>query len=161
MKILVVYYSLSGNTKLMAEQLAQSVGADVLELKLKQDIAAKGFMKYLQGGRAAMKKEQPELLPFTQNPQEYDLLFIGTPVWAWTYTPALNTFFATSALTNKKIALFCCHGGGKGNIFEKMKEALAGNEFVGEIDFVEPAKSNTQEKLEAAKQWAEGIVNRV
>lgn len=65
MKILVVYYSLSGNTKLMAEQLAQSVGADVLELKLKQDIAAKGFMKYLQGGRAAMKKEQPELLPLT------------------------------------------------------------------------------------------------
>lgn len=158
MNKLVIFYSLNGNTKLIAENIAQAAGADLLELKPKKDIPSKGLMKYLQGGKAAVTKAKTELLPFDKDPGQYDLFFIGTPVWAGTYTPALNTFFATHPLSNKKIALFCCHLGGKGKIFDKMKEVLKDNHILGEIDFKEPLKKNTDENIKKARDWTEIII---
>jgi len=158
MKKIVLFYSFEGNTKLIAENIAKTIDADVLELKPKEEIKSKGFMKYVWGGKAAMMKTQPELLPFDKNIQDYDVLFIGTPVWAWTYAPPLNTFFATHSLRNKKIALFCCHGGGKGKIFSKMAEVLEDNQILGEADFQDPLKNNTDASIEKAKKWAEGVL---
>ena len=158
MKKLVIYYSFEGNTKLMAETMAETIQADVLGLKPANEPKSKGFMKYLWGGKEALMRSKPDLLPLDKNPQDYDILFIGTPVWAWTYAPPLNSFFSMQTLSHKKIALFCCHGGGKGKIFNKMKKALAGNEFLGEIDFLEPLKKDTDTHIQSAKKWAEKIM---
>lgn len=159
MKTLVIFYSFEGNTRLIAHSIAAAVGADVLELRTKTELAPKGFMKYFVGGRAAFKKEKPELCPLDKDPGQYDVIFIGTPVWAFTFTPPLNTFFTENRLSNKKVALFCCHGGGKGKVFEKMKEALAGNEIVGELDFKEPLRSSKDASVQKAKEWAVNIAN--
>ncbi len=158
MKKLVVYYSFEGNTKLIAETIAKAIGADLLELKPKKEIQSKGFMKFVWGGRAAMMKTKPELYPLDKDIQDYDVIFIGTPVWAWNFAPPFNTFFTTHALTNKKIALFCCHGGGKGKIFQKMKEALKVNQILGEIDFKEPLKNKPDANTAKAIVWAESIL---
>ena len=158
MKILVVYYSLDGNTKLMAESIAEEVKADILELKPKKDISSKGFMKYISGGRAVSMKTKPELLPLDKDPRDYDMLFIGTPVWAWSYAPALNTFFSEQQLSRKKTALFCCHGGGKGKIFDKMKTALKNSDILGVIDFKDPRRNNPDVNVQKAKDWAKKIV---
>jgi flavodoxin len=157
MKKLVVYYSFEGNTAFIAKGIADSVGADLLELKLKSDPGHKGFMKYVWGGGQVMKREKPELYAIEKNPCDYDVIFIGTPVWAFTYAPALATFFSITKLKGKKIALFCCSGGGKGKTLEKMKAALEGNDFIGETDFIEPLKRNADQALEKAKQWAKGL----
>ncbi len=161
MKKLVLFYSFEGNTKRIAENIAKAIDADLLELKPKNEISSKGFMKYVWGGRAAMMKTQPELCPLDQDVQRYDLIFIGTPVWAWTFAPPLNTFFATHPLINKKVALFCCHGGGKGKVFEKMKAALTGNQILGEIDFRDPLKHDTDANIEKAKRWADRILKHI
>ncbi len=158
MKKLVIYYSFEGNTKLIAENIAKAIESDILELKPKKEIESKGFIKYIWGGRQAALKIKPELFPFDKDPKEYDVLFIGTPVWAWTYTPALNTFFSSYSLSNKKIALFCCHGGGKGKIFDKMKKALKNNQILGEADFQYPLKKNTDINIQKAKEWAKKII---
>lgn len=158
MKKIVIFYSLEGNTKLIAENIAQTIGADILELKPKEDLKSKGIMKYIWGGKAARMHEQPKLTPLNKDVDTYDILFIGTPVWAWTYAPALNTFFSTHLLSNKKIALFCCHGGGKGKTFNHMKEALKDNQILGEIDFQDPLKNNTDENIEKVKKWAKNIM---
>ncbi|MBN1384141.1 MAG: NAD(P)H-dependent oxidoreductase [Elusimicrobia bacterium] len=159
MKKLVVFYSLDGNTKFIAENIADEVNADVLELKPRNEPKSKGFMKYLWGGREAMMRTKPELFPLERNPQDYDILFIGTPVWAWTYAPPLNTFFSTGRPSNKKMGLFCCHGGGKGKIFERMKKALSGNTILGEIDFKEPLKHNRDADAGKAKNWAKNLIS--
>ncbi len=158
MKKIVVFYSFEGNTRLIAENISKAVAADLLELKPKKEMKSKGFMKYVWGGKAAMMKTRPALFPFDKDIQKYDVLFIGTPVWAWTYAPPLNTFFSTHSLANKKIALFCCHGGGKGKIFDSMEEILKGNKIVGKIDFQEPLKKNTDANIKKAKKWAENII---
>lgn len=158
MKTLIIFYSLEGNTKLMAKHMAEAINADILELKPKIEINPKGFMKYFQGGKAAMMKTKPELLPLEKNPQDYDVLFIGSPAWAWTYAPALNTFFSQCALSNKKIALFCCYRGGKGNIFNNMKKNLGNNQILGEIDFKDPLKNNTDVHIQKAIKWAKDMI---
>ena len=159
MKIIVVFYSFEGNTKLIAESISKTIDADLLELKPKKEIKSKGFMKYFWGGKAAMMKTKPELFPFEKNLQDYDILFIGTPVWAGTYAPPVNTLFSTLPVSNKKIALFCCHGGGKGKIFEKIQKALEGNQIISEIDFLVPLKKDTDRNIQRAKEWANNIIN--
>ncbi len=161
MKILVIYYSFEGNTKFIAESIAKAVGADILELKPKKEMKTHNFMKYFWGGKKIVMKEKPILLPFDKNPQDYDILFIGTPVWVWTYAPPLYTFFESVELNNKKIALFCCNAGGKGKIFEKMSKILSGNEIVGEIDFLEPLKNDSENNRNIAIQWAKQIVDGI
>jgi len=161
MKKIVIFYSFEGNTKIIAENIAQKIEADLLEIKPKKEIKSKGFMKFVWGGKAAIMKTKPELLPLTKDITEYDMIFIGTPVWAWTYAPPLNTFFSAHLLSNKKIGLFCCHGGGKGKIFDKMKQALENNEILGEIDFQDPLKKETQKNIQKAKDWAENIIKDI
>lgn len=153
MKKLVVYYSFDGNTKFIAQIIAEAVGADMLELKPLAEPKSHGFSKYIWGGRQVFFKEKPPLAAFDKKPSDYDYIFIGTPVWAWTYAPALGTFFSQTQLKGKKIALFCCSGGGPGKTFNNMKEKLAGNEIVSEMGFIEPLRDQ-ESNAQKARQWA-------
>ncbi len=158
MKSLIVFYSLEGNTRFIAQTIAEEIKGDILELKPVNDIKQKGFMRYLWGGKQAMSKKIPELKPFDKNPNDYDLIVIGTPVWAFTFAPALRAFYSKNKIQNKKIALFCCHGGGKAGTLNKMKEQLTGNNIVGEIDFMDPLIHNKEDNARKAKEWARKIV---
>lgn len=53
--------------------------------------------------------------------------------------------------------MFCCHGGQKAKTFEHMKKALSGNQFIGEIDFLEPIKYETQLSQKKAVKWARNL----
>lgn len=159
MKILIIYYSLEGNTRFIAEAIAKEIHADLLELKVKNEINTKGFMKYIWGGKQVIQKEQPELVPININLDNYDLIFIGTPVWAFNFTPAIRTFLNSFTLKDKKIALFCTHEGFVGNSIKNMKKILeTSNDIIAENDFVNVLKNPQQNSL-LAKAWAINIVN--
>lgn len=68
--------------------------------------------------------DKPEIESLNKNPIEYDFLFIGTPVWAGSFAPVLRTLFDCMRFKDKKIALFCCHAGAKGKVFEKCYKSL-------------------------------------
>lgn len=157
MKTLIIFYSLTGNVKFIAQTMAKEINADLLELRPEKEVKADSFMKYLWGGRQVMMKIAPKLLPLDKNPNDYDLIIIGTPVWAWNFCPPLRTFFNQAKLRNKKIALFCCHGGQIGKTFANIKAELAGNQFLGEIDFLEPLKNKTEENTVSAIKWIKNI----
>ncbi len=161
MKKLIIFYSFEGNTKLIAENIANEIDAEILEIKPKEEIKTKGFMKFLWGGRDVFMKKEPGLIPIKKNIQDFDVIFIGTPVWAWTYAPPMKTFFSQTQIENKKIALFCCHGGGPGKIFDKMKLAVEGNEILGEIAFLDPTKKNTEEKIIEVRNWAKEMIDKI
>ena len=158
MKTLVIYYSLSGNTRFIAEQIAAATNADLLELKPRKEINARGFSKFFQGGKQVMTKAQPQLVELDKDPGNYDLIFIGTPVWAGTYAPAIRTFLSCFDLAKKKIALFCCFGGSKGSSLRNLGEALEGNDIVGEIGFKDPLKHGREGKGQKVREWAGGIL---
>jgi len=158
MKVLIAYYSLEGNTHYLAKGIAECVGADLLRLMPVKDIK-NNKMKYLFGGRQASMKSKPKLQPLNKNAQEYDMIIIGTPVWAFTMTPAVRSFLNSAGLKDKKIGLFSCHRGGPGNVIKHMKEILEGNEILGTTNFQEPIKGE-RDKKEAACQWALDLVEK-
>lgn len=153
METLVVYYSLEGNTKLIADTISEKISCDVLELKPKKDIPKKGFLKYFWGGKQVVFNHKAELQPFNKDFDKYDLIIMGSPVWAGTYAPPFNTFFQAADIKNKKIALFCCYAGSEGKTFSAFKSQLVGNEVIGEMGFKDPLTNNKEKTIDNVKQW--------
>lgn len=147
MKKLIVYYSLEGNTKFIAEKMAHGLGADILELKPEKEIDPGSFMKYLWGGKQVTMKETPKLKEYEINLADYDLIALGTPIWAFNFTPPIRTFLKENKIQGKKIILFCTHDGNKGKTFENLSAELSGNEILGEVAFFNVL--NNQEKSAA------------
>ncbi len=150
---LVVYYSYEGSTRLIASTIATTLEAEIMEIRPKKDINAKGFMKYVWGGRQVVFKKHPPLEPFEKNPIDYERIIIGTPVWSFTYAPAIRSFLSQVKLQQKNIAIFCCHEGAKGKTLENLKQTLSDNTIIGENDFLNVEK-NKKENIDKAKQWA-------
>lgn len=158
MKSLIVYYSHDGHTRFIADIIARETGADVCELKPFKSTGKSGFSKFFLGGMHASLHQKPKLLNPLPDLKEYELIFIGTPVWAARFTPAVNTFISGSNLTSKKIMLFASSAGGDaGKCFEKLKNRLTGSTILSEIGFAE-ASSEQRESIEAKiKTWLAGI----
>jgi flavodoxin len=108
------------------------------------------FYRSLQG-------KKPELLPFSLDLNACDLIILGTPVWAGSPSPAIVSFLEKNKPSGKKIALYCCHGGGMGKALEKLKSLLPGNTIVGEADFVYPSKNDKPELKQKIGDWTKTL----
>jgi flavodoxin len=123
MKSLVVYYSLEGNTEYTAKIIAEKLGSDRLELVPQKDYPKGGLKKYIWGGKAVVLGNKPKLNDYNVNIEEYDLIILGTPVWASNFAPPIKTFISENSLKGKTVAFFACHGGGEAlKCFEKLRE---------------------------------------
>ena len=80
MKSLVVYYSRSNITKKLAENIANKINADIEEVIPK--VNYQGKIGYARGGKDAITEKIVELEALKYDPQDYDLVYIGAPVWA-------------------------------------------------------------------------------
>lgn len=121
MKTLVVYYSRTGITKKVAEEIADLLKADAEEILDTQN--RKGAMGYLMSGREAMQKKFTILHNIKKDPSKYDLIIIGTPVWAFNISVPIRTYIMQNASRFKKVAFFCTQGGtGDKNAFEEMRK---------------------------------------
>jgi len=104
MKILVVYYSWSGKTELVANSISKVLNADLK--KIEEVKKRRRFFIYISGGYSAIKGKCSRIKPLNFNLNSYDLIFLGTPVWASRPTPAINTFISKANLAHKKVVLF-------------------------------------------------------
>ncbi len=153
MNTLVLYYSFSGNTRLIAETVATELNADLEELKPIKPLNASGAGYVMWGLRQLVSQNKPPLLPLEHDPDAYDRIVIGTPVWSYTVTPPIRTFLDEHHFSEKKITLFCCHGGNYGKTLEDMRNALTGNAIIGTADFYDPLKHDTAENRRKAAAW--------
>lgn len=152
MKKLIVFYSLDGNTKFIAENLAKEIGADLLELKLEKEIPQIEPIKHLWGGKQVVLKETPRLKKYDLNLEGCQLLCIGTPVWAYNFSPPIRTFLKENKIKNKKIIFFCTCGQTKGKTFNSLRDRLEGNEIIGEIEF-KNVLENPEENIKKLKDF--------
>lgn len=112
-KILITYFSKTGNTKKLAEQIQSLTGGNLVQIETERE--------YPQEYKAAtetakLEKEtnaRPVLKTKIDNMNEYDVIFIGFPIW-WSYTPmVIATFLESYDFSGKTIIPFCTHGGGE------------------------------------------------
>jgi flavodoxin len=174
MKSIVVYFSYDESTKALAEAMASSIGADLLRLvptgeftrtyyhhveNPEQIETTPGYdpdKEHIWGSESVTMNNSPELEPYSFDPNMYDFIVLGSPVWALTYAPPINTFLQENKIQGKKIALFCTHEGMIGGALENLKKALKGNEVVQESDFESPS-SRLEEYIETAKEWVREV----
>lgn len=161
MKTIVVYYSLEGNTALIARRLAETLGADILRLETEKPYPEKAPAKFFKGGMSTVFKCKPKLKNPVPDLSAYDAVVLGTPVWAGSYAAPVHTLVKKHGFSGKKLAFFlCCGGGDTEKCFAQLKKALPGNDYAGEIVFVEPLQEDKRaEALEKAAAWAESLKN--
>ena len=158
MKTLVVFYSHTGHTGHIGRAIAEAADAELLQLETREEEPAGKVGMLFRGVWQVLCRKRPDLREFTIDPNDFDLLFLGTPVWGGTFAPAVRTFLSHNKFENKRVALFCCHAGGKGGVFRRLRAALEGNSIIGEIDFVEPLRKDTESKTAQAAKWARELV---
>ncbi len=121
MKALVVYYSRTGTTKKVGEEIAKYLKADVEQI---EDVKSRlGLIGWLRSGKEGQKKILAEILPIKKDPSKYDLVLIGTPNWAANMSSPVRTYLSKHKF--KKTAYFLTGGADPGLAFKDM-EALAG-----------------------------------
>jgi flavodoxin len=111
-KMLVLYYSQTSNTKAVATELANKLGADLDEI-----VAVEPYDSDFQATIERGKKELdegifPEIQPLNVDVAKYDVIFLGYPIWFGTYAPPVITFLNQVDLSGKKIVPFCTFGSG-------------------------------------------------
>ena len=100
MKNLVVYYSRTTNTEIVAKEIAKAVDGDMRRIELK-----KGISFFWAGFTSAMGK-QGKIKPFDYDLKGYDNVFIGSPVWAGKTSTPINTFLSNADFTGKNVYIF-------------------------------------------------------
>ena len=112
MKKAVVFYSLSGNTQAAAKEIAEGIGADLIELKLVKPFPTEKSKQLALGGMQAMFGMKPAIQELSKNIKEYDVLILGTPIWAGTIAAPVHSFLNKYQVLDKIVAVFTVSGGG-------------------------------------------------
>lgn len=112
MKKAVVFYSLSGNTQAAAKEIAEGIGADLIELKLEKPFPTEKSKQLALGGMQAMFGMKPAIQELSKNIKEYDVLILGTPIWAGTIAAPVHSFLNKYQVLDKIVAVFTFSGGG-------------------------------------------------
>lgn len=111
-KILIAYYSHSGNTKAVAEKIKSVTGGDIVEI-IPEKPYPSGYNELVELAKVEKTNNvMPAIKPIGKNVAEYDVVFVGTPVWWYTMASPVKTFIAENNFDGKVIAPFCTHGGG-------------------------------------------------
>lgn len=156
MKAIIVYYSLEGNTDYTAKLLADELGADLLRLEPVTPYPTDN-KKFLMGGKDSTLGIEPPLKEYSFNPDDYDTVILGTPLWAWTMAPPLKTFISTNSLKGKKLAFFVSSGGGSDKkCFAKMHK-LTGAENAPCLSVVDMLKNKNPDDIDKVKAFAERV----
>lgn len=159
MKIAIVCYSFEGNTLEVAQYLSKELKADLIEIKPVKEIQSKGFSKFFWGGKQVIFKEKPALIPITQDLDSYDVIFVGSPIWAGTYAPPIKTFLEEGVVKNKAIAYFYTHEGGHKSALQKGRKGIEKfNRYLGCKDIMNVMKDHESWK-EPFLLWAKEVID--
>jgi len=156
-KILVVYYSWSGNTRTAAQAVAETTGGTLAEISVTVPYPA-NYQACVDQAKKEIKENyrpaisvQPKI-----NVADYDVILVGSPNWWSTIAPPVATFLASSDLKGKNVALFATHGGGgmarcekDATRLSKGAKILKGAAFPG---------SGIGDSKEDIRQWVDSIL---
>src|SRR5665647_567433 len=108
-RTLVVFYSRSGTTRRIAEALAETLKCDLEEIT--EPKPRTGFLGYIRSLLEARRKRPSIIAPNKHDVASYDLVVIGTPVWAWSLSSPVRAYLTTTASQLPEVAFFCTLGG--------------------------------------------------
>jgi len=156
MKTLIVYYSRTGNIRTVTQKTASITKADIEEIVDKKKRT--GLIGYLRSGFDAYRQKETKIAETTKNPQDYDLIIIGTSVWAGRITPATRTHIQKSNLSGKKVAFCLTMGGDKpeGPI-AAMKALTPNSTHISELALNAKTLEDNEETEKRITEWCKQL----
>lgn len=126
MKPLVIYYSYRGNTKSIVDIIQKKIDADVLRIETVVPYSTNYNQVVNQGQDEVNRGYCPKLKPVDINLDQYDTIILGTPVWWYTFAPAMHTFLKSQNWKGKTVYSFATNGGWIGHTFEDFQSVCQG-----------------------------------
>jgi flavodoxin len=120
MKVLVVYFSRTGNTRKVAQAVAEKLGAAIEEITDRVD--RRGILGYLRSASGGWFGGDSTIDQAKFDPALFDLVIIGTPIWRFSVSTPVNHYIENHATKFNKVAFFCTMGGsGNERTFRQMQ----------------------------------------
>lgn len=154
-KILVAYFSHSGNTRYVAERIHSLTGGDLFEIKTLHQYS-EDYDTVVDEARKELKSNaRPELSTHLQNAASYDVILLGYPNWWGTYPMAVATFLEENDFSGKTIVPFCTHEGSRlGNSLRDLA-ALCPDSIIGNGLDIRGRSVSSASAEDAIQKWLE------
>ena len=156
-KILVAYFSATGTTKRVAENLATATGGDIYEIKPLKTYTNEDLDWTNKNSRSSIEmadhNSRPEIMNDDFSVEKYDTIYLGFPIWWYIAPTIVNTFLEKYDFSNKTIILFATSGGsGFGKTVENLKTSVSPTTKIiqGEI-------LNSNPSVDKLKQWTKSL----
>jgi len=147
-KILVAYYSWSGNTREIASQIQKATGGDIVEIQPVVPYSSDYDTVTKQAKQEIESGYKPALKTKIDNINSYDVVFIGSPIWWGTIAPPVATFLSEYDLSGKTVVPFVTHGGGgQGRSFDDIAKLCPQSTILNGIDVFGRDTNGLQDEL--------------
>lgn len=156
MKSLILYYSYTGNTKKIAEMIHKQLGGDIAQIETVIPYTGSYNDVVNQGQDEVRQGYMPQIKPISIDMSQYDTIILGTPVWWYTFAPAVKTFINNNDLSGKKIYPFITNGGWIGHTEKDIQKECTGAIIEKAINIKFNGKSLSTSQLEIDK-WINNI----
>ena len=156
-KTLVAYFSATGRTANAAELLADALGADIHEIQPKVPYTKADLNWLNKKSRSSVemnnKTFRPEIAESNVQIAEYDVIFLGFPIWWYVAPTIINTFLESADFSGKKIILFATSGGSKfGKTVEELKVSVSADTEISEGKLL-----NGRQSIASVKAWTDTL----
>ncbi|MDR2153115.1 MAG: hypothetical protein LBO72_09860 [Helicobacteraceae bacterium] len=146
--ILITYFSWSGNTREIANEIRRQIGGDLFEINALNPYPTDYNECVTQAKKELDSSARPPLVAKVTDIASYDTVFIGYPNWWDTMPTPLFTFLETHDLSGKTVAPFCTHGGGEfGRSVKDLKKLCANAVFVKGIAINDSLVKRSKENI--------------
>ncbi len=157
---LIVYYTYTGHTKIIAEYIQKKLNCDILELKPVIPYSTDYQKVVDEEQNNSSSNETLELKKINVDLSKYEEIIIGSPVWWYTITPVIRTFLKENDLSNKKIIPFATNAGWLGHTFEEIKKLCPNSNVENEMNIVFTTNYEENKLVTSKKEidnWIENI----
>lgn len=122
-RVLIVYYSRSGTTRKVAESLSALLQCEIEEIVEARDRS--GILGILRSMIEAVRKRPSSIISPQKDPASYDLVIVGTPVWAWSVSSPVRAYLMAKRSRLPEVAFFCtCGHRGSESTFAEMENII-------------------------------------
>lgn len=159
MKTLIIYYSYGGNTRSVAKMIQEKTGADMEEIQTVSPYTGSYNSVVDQGQREVNSGFMPKIKEMKVDISDYDRIILGTPVWWYTFAPAMKTFLSGTDLSRKVVYPFATNGGWLGHTLKDIKAACKGADVREGLGIQFDGNVMKESSKKELKAWIETITN--
>ena len=156
-KKLVAYFSASGVTAKVADMLADAVGADIYEIRPEVPYSKADLNWMNKKSRSSIEMNDKTIRPAIADKDaqidQYDIIFLGFPIWWYVAPTIINTFLESYDFAGKKVILFATSGGSKfGKTVEELKISVPAS-----CEIIEGKLLNGKQTIPSIRTWTESL----